>query len=54
MPAATTSPSRSLVVQIVFRAATQRYRFLLLLAIADDALGFLIVLAIFYPAGRCP
>ena len=45
-----TSPSAILLGRLVFGAGHPAVRFLLLLAIADDAAG-LIILAIFYPSG---
>lgn len=50
IPTATDIAFSYLVGRIVFGAAHPAVRFLLLLAIADDAIG-LIILAVFYPAG---
>jgi NhaA family Na+:H+ antiporter len=50
IPCATDIAFSAMVARIVFPAAHPAIPFLLLLAIADDALG-LIVLAIFYPSG---
>ena len=50
-PPPRTSRSRYLVGRIVFGAGHPAVRFLLLLAIADDAAG-LIILAVFYPSGE--
>ncbi len=50
VPCATDIAFSSLVARLVFRRGHPAIPFLLLLAIADDALG-LIVLAVFYPSG---
>jgi Na+:H+ antiporter, NhaA family len=50
IPCATDIAFSAMVARIVFPAAHPAIPFLLLLAIADDALG-LIILAIFYPSG---
>ena len=51
IPTATDIAFSYLVGRIVFGAGHPAVRFLLLLAIADDAAG-LIILAIFYPSGE--
>jgi NhaA family Na+:H+ antiporter len=50
IPSATDIAFSYLIARIIFRAGHPAIPFLLLLAIADDALG-LIVLAVFYPSG---
>ena len=50
IPCATDIAFSAMIVRIIFPAAHPAIPFLLLLAIADDALG-LIILAVFYPSG---
>ena len=52
IPCATDIAFSYLVARLIFPARHPAIPFLLLLAVADDALG-LLVLAIFYPAARC-
>ena len=51
IPCATDIAFSAMVARMIFPAGHPAIPFLLLLAIADDALG-LIILAVFYPAGR--
>src|SRR5687768_4124976 len=51
IPCATDIAFSAMVARIIFPAAHPAIPFLLLLAIADDALG-LVILAVFYPSGR--
>jgi NhaA family Na+:H+ antiporter len=51
IPCATDIAFSAMVARMIFPATHPAIPFLLLLAIADDALG-LIILAVFYPAGR--
>ena len=51
IPCATDVAFSAMVARMIFPAGHPAIPFLLLLAIADDALG-LIILAVFYPAGR--
>ena len=51
IPCATDIAFSAMVARLVFPAAHPAIPFLLLLAIADDALG-LVILAIFYPSGQ--
>ena len=51
IPCATDIAFSAMIVRIIFPAAHPAIPFLLLLAIADDALG-LVILAVFYPSGR--
>jgi NhaA family Na+:H+ antiporter len=51
IPCATDIAFSAMVARVIFPAAHPAIPFLLLLAIADDALG-LIVLAVFYPSGQ--
>lgn len=50
IPCATDIAFSAMIARVIFRAGHPAIPFLLLLAIADDALG-LIILAIFYPSG---
>ncbi len=52
IPCATDIAFSYLVARVIFPKAHPAIPFLLLLAIADDALG-LILLAVFYPSGPC-
>jgi NhaA family Na+:H+ antiporter len=51
IPCATDIAFSAMIARVIFRKGHPAIPFLLLLAIADDALG-LIVLAVFYPSGR--
>ena len=51
IPCATDIAFSAMVARLIFPAAHPAIPFLLLLAIADDALG-LVILAVFYPSGR--